>query len=1030
MISSGIRYAASTSMLALFASAGTALFANSALAQDGIFADDFSSDSVRYSINRFSETTGDPSLIVRGDGMLFSADSDGTGQSFIGLRDNSGGDSYSATFTFLGEALQLSPGAFAEFRFDSVLGNTQSDGADIGDVYIGMNAALDNAGQFVFGGICLGQQDENGGYESLNVFQVGTNNCTGFDGFSSAVTIAPDLPTTFGYTVDRENKTFTVNINDAQRVISLPVDALFAPRQTERYLGLSIDNGIAAAQILVSGIAVDGDAKDFAIDAPSIGRYRLYTDPGGDANIEDGKLVINTVSENDRSSNVNLQLEQPTDYIEAELVLSSASVFSAPQHRIGTGVEAILFNDIADGGSDGRLGDVRGQIAIDVQGNGLRRVEVCLQRYDADGNNRVGLLDPDDSNQRCQELPVAAVLDTPMRVAMWIDRAASTFNFKVDGHALAIPLSTEFYSAAEPYSQVYMYSRDGAVVKGSMDNVRTAPDALLASELAAALSVPVAFPPAPSPESSTFNSTLDVPYDFSRTPLTFIDDFSTDTSVLGLEQWGESDSSITYTDGAVELQVHTNRDPNDGGGATAFDIRSVSDAIVVVGALSSDSSTGPGNRNQVSLDLEATIFNDTADGGADEQAGDIQTKIRIILDGNGRRRVEAEYRRRSSDGSNDRLDVFPDGQDGYYFDGLVPELDTFYTMTLKLDRANQQFIYSFDDKSVNVPIPGGIFEAATNRVQVRAYQQGESGRAEIRLHSIEVDDQLFDFQQSAPVLAPYRPRYSDEVAGVDTFVVNGRLRMEADGRINTVRDPQMRIRGRSSYVGADIELSSESVVAGDESVFVDIGGLLYSEVDNDDDDSTGSVFATIRLRLEADGSRYVERCAFRSNDENFDDSDELIGGDPENCSRFDTTPELDTAYPASVALDELAKTLTFKFADETLVYNITSDIVSELQGFNGVRARADDSSKVVAFADNLAFSENPEPLAQSDQNFGNVVGVSVTGDSGAGGSTTTSGGSSGGGGGCSVGGSGSGNPFLILLALIALVRVYSIRATR
>ncbi len=66
------------------------------------------------------------------------------------------------------------------------------------------------------------------------------------------------------------------------------------------------------------------------------------------------------------------------------------------------------------------------------------------------------------------------------------------------------------------------------------------------------------------------------------------------------------------------------------------------------------------------------------------------------------------------------------------------------------------------------------------------------------------------------MLAPYRSRYSDEAAGVDTTVINGRLRMEADGRINATRDTQMRIRGRSSFVGADIKLSSESVIVADE----------------------------------------------------------------------------------------------------------------------------------------------------------------------------------------------------------------------
>ena len=111
-------------------------------------------------------------------------------------------------------------------------------------------------------------------------------------------------------------------------------------------------------------------------------------------------------------------------------------------------------------------------------------------------------------------------------------------------------------------------------------------------------------------------------------------------------------------------------------------------------------------------------------------------------------------------------------------------------------------------------------------------------------------------------------------------------------------------------------------------------------------------------------------------------------------------PELDKAYPGFIKLDRNAATLTFGFNGETVVHNITTSI-NATQPFHGVRARTSDGSKVVAWADDLSFAENPVPLADSsnllatDTSSSNTGGNEGTGNNS---NTSSSGGDSSGGG--------------------------------
>lgn len=1000
-----------------------------AWAQEVEFADDFSVNTFRYSTETDNNNEISSDIIAEAAAIRLTTQTSSAESSRARLRVNDKTTSMAIMGRFDIENTSLNGGVSSIQLLGSVANEKPRAERDDpnsreGDIQAALMAQLNDSGSAVFL-LCFGRIGENS-FDPFPVFENNTNHCKNYGEMS-------------GDSADEFELRFSIDGNNVVSIVAgLVTDTVTLPGEFYEVgvFDTVIEHATSGApgnsEFLVTSVSNSFGTDDFSVTAPVLNRYEINS-PGRAAipTIENERAHIDVTARDNDYNNVAINVVDVGTYFESTVELSGESRIDEKDQQVSAVLDVVMGNDTQDNGFDGLKGDVRASISIEARHDGLRRIEYCLSRYtDSAGNDREGLLEGGDEN--CLEYPVFAEFDKSYRLAIDFDHANSSVTFRLDGLTQTEILSGLFL-ASSPRASVEIGGGHGARFTGFIDDIRNSKSALTSAETDA----PAAFPSAEPSEPVALDSSLDVPFDFERTPASFIDDFSVDTSVLGIRQWDDTESSIAFADNAVALQAHSNRDPQDGGGATLFDVRGVSDTVVVVAALSSASRIGPGPRHEISVDVQATLLNDTVDGGLEEEGGDIETSIRIRLGGNGRRRVEAEYRRRFEDGNSEGLDVFPEGENRYYFDGLVPDLDTFYTLTLRLDRANNQFVFSVDGDTIAVPIPGGIFSPAANRVQIRAFHRGSSGRAEALIRSIEVDDQLFDFENTAPVLAPYRPRFEDEAEGVNTTVVDGRLRMESDGRINA-RDSQIRVLGRSTFVGADLTLSSESVVSLGDTIFVGVSGALYSEIDNSDDNSEGSVFSAIRIKLDGDGSRFVERCAWRSNNEDFSNADELIGGDPDNCTRFDIEPALDTAYAASISLDEEARTLTYRFGEEVLVYNILSDIITELSGFNGVRVRSDENSLAVGYADNLAFSENPTPIALSDQNFGNVVRIDEDADTSSAESldddaiaeadinSITS--SSGGGGGCTVGG--SGHPALMLLALLALIRVAKHRLHR
>ena len=931
------------------------------------FADDFSTNTIRYSTGSFGGSGGENSTTALQDGIRLSANSDGAAESVRFLSVGDSPDTFELTGRFDTDSLQLSDGAMAQISAQGVIFNDTFDNAaesdsGEGDVFISVNSTVfsdDLTNLFV----CLTRSTADG-IEDYRLFENGTNNCRDY----SQATLLPGDDLRLGFSLDRDAKTLAVIANDVTDVFDIQTE-IFPSRDTWRAAVLTQYQAQGSASFDVSSIADENGTDDFAVSSPVVDRYSLsYRTLPEKPFWRDGRVMVEYTGSEDTGVG-RIDLVNPTDYLESTFEISSSSDIGNANASVGARLDMNLYNDLADGGVDGYTGNVHGSIDLSMRNDGLRRAEYCLYRIDdAEANERTGLLSDDGST--CISFPIQIAFDEKYRTAIELDRESSVIVFRVNGHVVTVPVNTPVFTQFLPFANLWIGAGSGSSVLGYIDDVRTAATLPTTGELASGVFSAPVFPDAP--EEIVVDSTLDLPYDFNQ-ELEFIDDFNNDTVLLGVEQYPAStDSGINYTDGALELQTHSNRDPEDGSANTNFLITQPTDSIRVVAALSSLSELPPGDRNEASLELNAVFHNDTADGGAGERTGDITAELRIRLDGTGRRIFEAEVRRRDSSGDNNRLDIFPDGEDGYRFDGLVPELDRPYDLRIRLDRENVAMVFSVDAMEIAVPLNTELFVPAQRRIDINSSHRAGSGRSVVRIYAIETDSDLLDFSTNPPALAPYRPTFSDRFPGRETTVSNGRLRFFADGNITSGRDPSVRVNGSTDFVGATLELSSESIIAADGEVFVGVSGTMYNDIGDDLEGSEGNVFAAIRLTA-TDNERFVEYCAFRSNTPDFSDSIELIGGQEGSCPRFVTQPDFDVAYPASIFLNAEEATLTFQFANEIKTYNITTGIFSADESFTGVRARTSDGSVVVAYADDLAFSADPTPLADSSANLSSLT---------------------------------------------------------
>ncbi len=992
---------------------------NEALTQESAFADDFSSDSLSWS------TQGSGSGSVRGElgAIVLQADSTTGNDSQWRLPQPPATDFASLTGT-LSTATSLGSdfNDQARLRLGARIVNDVAPGGDAnhpqGNLGGDINFSLDYyvTGTGVTGAIvCFGREGDNG-FEEYNVFgDIGS--CNTLDNFSSPL----GSPVTLAYELIRDTNTLTFSANDETLDVVLPGEIFeaFAPYTTIEVEAQNASDAIAQITAITTPIRT----ADFAGTTPIIDRYRpVFFDENnpGSAVVLNEQVRLSAVSLDGEYSGTKIQPLVTTDYLEVEWMLSSESMIA--NGEVDARLEGELYNDTGDGGTDGRLGDVRSILTMRAYADGRRFVEYCLFRSDdSEFDNRTGLL---ENENRCQNFPITVELDTPYRVAMALDREASTFTFIFDSFQFVHNITTGIFDASNPGYDVRVAANGGATAIGTIDNLRTSPNALTSEELNANQVVPTPFPEPVDPASLSVESALTaVPFDWNR-ELSFVDDFS-DPNSTALGYWsnsrnGNGESSIEYVDGALELQANTIGN-EDGNTYSGLYLNGRTDSVRASVSLSSLSLLHPDPDAEATVRIRAVFHNDIQDfGTANPREGDIPVSIRLRREGDGRFRADYSIGRRDENGDWQDYDIV-DGDNYGQFDVTGLALDTIYELSISIDRELSALILTFEDQSIEIPLPTQGFQANQAEALVQVEYRGTSGRAIGRVHSIETDNYQQDFANGTGTLGPYAPVFNARRPGQEAVNEDGRMKLVSDRSLFAQNSTSLFLAGGSSYTGAEVMLSSESTISAGSSARAGIAATLYNDLEAGGGNE-GRVYSEMHIEAEDNGMVYAEYCVIRSNDENFSDTTELVTGmpvtdGPLNCSRFDQQVALDVDHAMSIDFDSTQGVIVFTLNGEQQEYAVTTAMYEITRPYNAIIVHASDTGRSVGYFNSFSLSPTPVPLAGSDQILapdGEATGNGSNADD------STSSGSGGSSGGCSIGGASTSSASFALLFVFAL----------
>lgn len=972
------------------------------------FADDFSSPSLRYYTNTFDDSSGVYSVDVLESSLRMSSGAIGDARGNINLHTVEDTDSYQVKFTLSSESVleagedYSSSTVFIEGYFYN---DTYDDDnravveREEGDVWVSLNMGVDQNGS-IGASYCLSRNNSEGQLDNLEEF--GTETCNQLAG-SDALQL--DTQYDASINIDRSSSTLTIKLGNLEKEISLSSSNVYKPiRKNQRFQVWQ--NGVPGVAVAyVHAVGADGFYQDFSTEKPIIDRYSNFDNSDTRSTKQvNQQLVLSARGQPNDGEGNSINVNGNEGYIETEFLLSSESTMGSDDGGVNIYLQYFLYNDIQDGGTEGRLGDVRAQLYASKRADGRNFMEYCLRRADdADNDARSGLL---EGGRNCDDLPIAYEYDKTYRASIALDKEMSLVRFRVDGHVVEVPVSTSMFVASDPEIRLGVDARNDSYVIAQFDNVRTHADELTLTESNNGLTQTPAFPEPIDPASLQVDSNLPNLYDILdySSQVSFLDDFSTDVHQLGLSTGRDrGQMGVSWADGALVLESNSFPD-NDDGNWSEFYINHQTDSIETVVALSSDSRLPPDGDAEALIQIRAVFYNDTQDYGFNGQEGDMEAVIAIRYRGDGRRQVRIDLRRRDENGrtQDDLFDDLDEVRSG--IESIVPELDTEYRIGIALDKENSLLKFFVDDEVFDYAIPTGVFLQTRLRTLVSVNHRGSSGIAVGKVYSIKTDRMDESYRLVAPLLAPYSPQWNSFYPGRSADIVDGRLKLTADGTLTSGRDPGIEVLKASDYVGASLELSSESQIGADGEVHVQLHSIMYNDLDGGEQDGSneGRVFSNIRLVAKDVGIPHVEYCISRSNTSDFSETTQLLGNDPEECPRFTIEPSLDSAYPAFIKLDRALATLTFGFGGETFVYNIPTSIGNS-RPFNGVRARTSDNSKVVAWVDDLAFSETPLPLDQSaDALIRNDGELSASGS------------------GCSIASSGDFDPMLPALAFLSL----------
>lgn len=389
-----------------------------------------------------------------------------------------------------------------------------------------------------------------------------------------------------------------------------------------------------------------------------------------------------------------------------------------------------------------------------------------------------------------------------------------------------------------------------------------------------------------------------------------------------------------------------------------------SDSITARLTVSSETELPEGDDASAVVRITGVFYNDTQDRGFDGITGDIGANIQLALHGDGQRETFFCVGRDGPEGTPQP--TFIDGAECGDFAGFTHELDTEYTLSIRLDREAATMTFSIDDMSRTFDVGGAVFLPANDRRRVQVTHQGTSGKAVATVHAIGTDDYFDDFAESPPVIGPYSPFFALENGdGRELDVVEERARFAVPSTPEADRQLTLEYLGETDRIQSVLELSSLSVLAGgqatsDNRVRIRLGSVVYNDLaDGGTGGSEGNVFASISLLSDPGEDVVLEYCAFRANDADFSDVVELVGQDGDTCGRFGIDAEYDVPYAVSIDVDRATGTLLFGADGVERRYDIPTDAFAPPPDrFTSVQVQAEGGSTAIAFADDFGTSRD------------------------------------------------------------------------
>lgn len=767
--------------------------------------------------------------------------------------------------------------------------------------------------------------------------------------------------------------------------------------------------GVGLAMSLFSPWILAADfADDFESGNLDTSRFQLQV---GEGALHAGKVRLSVSTTEDEWRNARLGLAEHSDYVEGELTLVGGAILPTGRAQVGTRIEIRAYNTEADGGVDGQFGDVQVEFRLFADGQGRRVAQYCLQRsLDASFDQREAVMDGDD----CRSLPVRIEFDRAYRAAVAVDRAASTITFRLDGHTQVVNISSGMFSAANPYAQLDVFASNAGAGQALVDNVRTAPNELTDSELAAGLTVPAAFPAAPDAASMMADSTIESPYDIYSV-VSYVDDFSNlDSTALGYGTYAQAGvtppNSITYVDDAVELAVHS---PDGDYSHAAIMVNDYnSDFIKASISLSSKTALPVDSDARAEVSINATLVNDTYEN-AESRAGDLVFTLGLRQRGDGRLQVLYWANRRSESGSDDDLNIYElPGFDA--FGDLQLALDTPYDVSIRLDRERRVMVISFGDVSAEYPLTS-IYAAYRSELRLRTRHEAGSGRAVGRLHQLSTDELEFDFAQAVPAIAPLQPQWDARFADSSVDWADEHITLTVEGSKQGRGRARLASDHRNDFFGADLALSSDSTLAAGDTNSLSIGATLFNDTAPNTtagSEQAGESFFSVEIKETDAEPAYAIYCYWRYDGENWL---EQAGDTPEECdNRFSTVIDIDASYTASLNLDRDGKQVVWSLAGEEHNVALAAGIHDTASQYHRVQVTSGEQSIAIGHVDNLRFGRDAPALAESPDRLLIKVGDDPTDDGVSGDGAAGSSNSSGGG--------GSLHPLSLLIAAVLFSR--------